>query len=79
MDWEKNGLNPCGRELQAMQNVCITDVIIPTPVDILILQILFKHFEEGVGLGVNQIAHTHFLPDTTIVMYPWINFFLRHS
>lgn len=58
-----------------MQNVCITDVIISTPVDIPILQILFEHFEEGTGLGANQIAHTHFLPDTTIVMYPQINFF----
>lgn len=26
MDWEKKGLDPGGRELQAMQNVCITDV-----------------------------------------------------
>lgn len=53
------------------------NVIISLLVHIPIIQIVFKHFEEGVGLDANQIAHTDFFPDATIVIFPQINFFLK--
>lgn len=55
------------------------DVIVLTPVDTPIVQVLFDHFEKGVGSGTSHVTQVCFLLDTFSVMPTWINLLKQHS